>query len=313
MNFLFLEIKDGNDHGTIVISGNSMMFDSTVGGQFFDIPSNYLRERSSEETVEQHIALQFPSRGSLEMSARFFREGFTSKEKFKSSIATLLDKKKITKEEHVRLLNLINSCDCGPEVVRQKVRDMGLGRVLSEEGFDFIDPHHNFTKPIDFLWGWIEKILPKKEKDKVIKVEPENKNSSKRVAAIKAAPKTPSYEEDMENLKQGFQDHMGTTTTGYSDSGVSQETLKKEEDVMKAPDATNLLDAQRYLAQSESRMNLDGLPKEVVSKEEYHAYVDDDKTLKIQVNREVVTAVDHIEVVVDVPKKESKKGRKKKS
>lgn len=183
----FLEIREGNEHGTVVLVGNTMLFDSTVGGQFFDIPPNWLRARAPDEPIETHIALQFPSKNSLEMSARLFKEGFTNKEKFKASIVTLLDKKRITKEEHVKLLNLINSCDCGPTLIRQKVRDAGLGKILSEKDFDFEDPHHDHARPIEFLWSWIEKRIPKegKEPAAVIKKEPETKSVAKRVAALK--------------------------------------------------------------------------------------------------------------------------------
>lgn len=195
MDFLFLEIKDDNVHGTVVLSGSTMMLDSTVGGQFFDIPTNLLRTREGGEALEAHIALQFPTRGALEMSARLFKEGFTNKERFKESISRLLDKKKITKDEHTRLLNLINSCDCGPVLIRQKVHALGLGRVLSEKDFGFEDPHHDFTRPIDFLWGWIEKHLPKEAVPALKKETPvESKSSAKRVAALKSPPKEPSPE-----------------------------------------------------------------------------------------------------------------------
>lgn len=195
MDFLFLEIKDDNVHGTVVLSGSTMMLDSTVGGQFFDIPTNLLRTREGGEALEAHIALQFPTRGALEMSARLFKEGFTNKERFKESISRLLDKKKITKDEHTRLLNLINSCDCGPVLIRQKVHALGLGRVLSEKDFGFEDPHHDFTRPIDFLWGWIEKHLPKEAAPALKKETPvESKSSAKRVAALKSPPKEPSPE-----------------------------------------------------------------------------------------------------------------------
>lgn len=225
MDFLFLEIKDDNVHGTVVLSGSTMMLDSTVGGQFFDIPTNLLRTREGGEALEAHIALQFPTRGALEMSARLFKEGFTNKERFKESISRLLDKKKITKDEHTRLLNLINSCDCGPVLIRQKVHALGLGRVLSEKDFGFEDPHHDFTRPIDFLWGWIEKHLPKEAVPALKKETPvESKSSAKRVAALKSPPKEPLPEtESADNyLKQA------DSRLEYAEKGLEELTEVEE-------------------------------------------------------------------------------------
>lgn len=218
-----LEIREGNEYGTVVLVGRTVLFDSTVGGQFFDIPANLLRTRVDGEDLQAHLALQFPSRGALEMSARLFKEGFTNKERFKESITKLLEKKKITKDEHTRLLNLINSCDCGPTLIRQKVHALGLGRVLSEKDFGFEDPHHDFTRPIDFLWGWIEKQLPKEVTPDLKKeTQVESKSSDKRVAALKSPPKEASTEAAANYLKQA-DSRLEYTEEGLEDLNAVEE------------------------------------------------------------------------------------------
>jgi len=164
--------------------GTVLALDSTAGYQMFESPPNVRVVGSAED----YVVAVFDSKEKLEKSARFFKEGFTNKEKFKQSIAHLLDKKKITKEEHLRLLNLINSCDCGPTLIRQKISTAGLGRILGDPSLDFEDPHHNFTKPIEFLWRWIEPRISKEDRvPATAKKEPDTsiKSVAKRVTALK--------------------------------------------------------------------------------------------------------------------------------
>lgn len=117
---------------------------SSAGNQFFSNPNNL---------DECMIGELFPTVESVEKAAMLYTDGVTNKHSFMVSIERAHDAQKLTHIGYAQLADFIKNCDCPPNVVTEKLKNMGFGWLLPDIEYAAKDPKLEAT--VSAMWQYV--------------------------------------------------------------------------------------------------------------------------------------------------------------